>query len=67
MIANLCGSFWRQQLPTAKVTGLAHQLPANYSSDPCDRLIVATALAEGIALVTKDAKIRNCKPLSTIW
>ncbi len=31
------------------------------------RLIGATALAEGIALVTKDAKIRSCKQLSTIW
>jgi len=52
---------------TAKVAVLANQLPADYSSDPCDRLIGATALAEAIALVTKDAKIRNCKQLSTIW
>src|SRR6267143_368002 len=52
---------------TAKVAVLANQLPADYSSDPCDRLIGATALAEGIALVTKDAKIRSCKQLSTIW
>jgi PIN domain nuclease of toxin-antitoxin system len=52
---------------TAKVAVLANQLPADYSSDPCDRLIGATALAEGIALVTKDAKIRHCQQLSTIW
>ena len=52
---------------TAKVAVLANQLPGDYSSDPCDRLIGATALAEGIALVTKDAKIRNCKQLWTIW
>ena len=37
---------------TVKVAVLANQLPADYSSDPCDRLIGATALAEGIPLVT---------------
>jgi len=30
-------------------------------------LIGATALAEGIALVTKEAWIRNSKQLLTIW
>jgi PIN domain nuclease of toxin-antitoxin system len=52
---------------TAKIAVLANQLPHDYSSDPCDRLIGATALAEGIALVTKDARIRNCTQLQTIW
>jgi len=52
---------------TVKVAVLANQLPADYSRDPCDRLIGATALAEGITLVTKDAKIRRCKQIKTIW
>jgi len=52
---------------TAKVAVLANQLPADYSGDPCDRLIGATALAEGIALVTKDTRIRACKQIKTIW
>jgi len=52
---------------TVKVAVLANQLPADYSRDPCDRLIGATALAEGITLVTKNAKIRRCKQLKTIW
>ena len=52
---------------TVKVAVLANQLPADYASDPCDRLIGATALAEGIALVTKDVKIRSCKQIRTIW
>ncbi len=52
---------------TARGAVLANQLPPDYSTDPCDRLIGATALAEGIALVTKDSRIRNCKQLSTIW
>ena len=52
---------------TAKIAVLANQLPATYSTDPCDRLIGATALAEGFALVTKDRTIRNCKQIKTIW
>jgi PIN domain nuclease of toxin-antitoxin system len=52
---------------TAKIAALANQLPAEYSNDPCDRLIGATALAEGIVLVTKDTKIRDCKQLQTLW
>jgi PIN domain nuclease of toxin-antitoxin system len=52
---------------TAKVAVLANQLPADYSGDPCDRLIGATAVAEGIALVTKDARIRACRQIKTIW
>jgi PIN domain nuclease of toxin-antitoxin system len=52
---------------TAKVAVLANQFPADYSGDPCDRLIGATALAEGMALVTKDARIRACKQIKTIW
>jgi PIN domain nuclease of toxin-antitoxin system len=52
---------------TPKIAVLANQLPATYSSDPSDRLIGATALAEGITLVTKDRSIRTCKQISTIW
>jgi PIN domain nuclease of toxin-antitoxin system len=52
---------------TAKVAALANQFPADYSGDPCDRIIGATALAEGMILVTKDATIRACELLQTIW
>jgi PIN domain nuclease of toxin-antitoxin system len=52
---------------TTKVAALANQFSSDYSSDPCDRLIGATALAEGMVLITKDTKIRNCKQLQTLW
>jgi PIN domain nuclease of toxin-antitoxin system len=52
---------------TPRIAVLASQLPATYSRDPSDRLIAATAMSEGIALVTKDRTIRNCKQVKTIW
>ena len=52
---------------TVKVAVLANQLPTNYSGDPCDRLIGATALSEGLPLITKDRNIRGCRQLQTIW
>jgi PIN domain nuclease of toxin-antitoxin system len=52
---------------SVKIAVLANELSADYSSDPCDRLIGATALVEGIPLVTKDAKIRASKQVKTIW
>jgi PIN domain nuclease of toxin-antitoxin system len=52
---------------TTKVAALANQFSTDYSNDPCDRLIGATALAEGIVLVTKDARIRDCKQIQTLW
>jgi PIN domain nuclease of toxin-antitoxin system len=52
---------------TARIAVLANQFSPGYSSDPCDRLIGATALDEGVPLVTKDAKIRACKQVVTIW
>ena len=43
------------------------QLPAGYPKDPADRLIGATALVEGLSLVTADREIRLSKALATIW
>lgn len=52
---------------TPKVAALANQFSDEFSQDPCDRLIGATALAEGMALVTKDARIRASRQVRTIW
>lgn len=52
---------------TKQIALLANHLPATYPGDSSDRLIGATAMSEGIALVTKDRAIRNCKQIKTIW
>jgi PIN domain nuclease of toxin-antitoxin system len=52
---------------TPRIAVLASQFPPTYSKDPGDRLIGATALAEGIALVTKDRSIRSFRQIATIW
>lgn len=52
---------------TAEIAVLASQFPATYPGDPCDRLIGATALAEGVALITKDRGIRGYRAIRTIW
>jgi PIN domain nuclease of toxin-antitoxin system len=52
---------------TPTIAILANQLPATYPRDASDRLIGATALSEGIALITKDRTIRSCKQIKTIW
>jgi PIN domain nuclease of toxin-antitoxin system len=52
---------------TAEIAALATQFPENFPQDPVDRIIGATARAEGIALVTRDEKIRSSRLLKTIW
>lgn len=42
-------------------------LPATYPKDPADRIIGATALVEGLPLVTPDHNILRSKALPTIW
>jgi PIN domain nuclease of toxin-antitoxin system len=46
---------------------LALGLPPTYPNDPADRIIGATALAEGLPLLTADREIRRSKALRTIW
>jgi PIN domain nuclease of toxin-antitoxin system len=52
---------------TAQIATLATQFPEDFPKDPIDRLIGATARAEGIALVTRDEKIRSSPLIRTIW
>jgi PIN domain nuclease of toxin-antitoxin system len=45
----------------------AIELPASYPKDPADRLIGATALVEGLRLLTADRAIRRSRTIQTIW
>ena len=44
----------------------ALELPAAYPKDPTDRIIGATALIEGMPLLTADREIRRSRALHTI-
>jgi PIN domain nuclease of toxin-antitoxin system len=52
---------------TLEVALLTVQFPPDFPSDPMDRIIAATARAEGLPLLTADQRILNCPLLKTIW
>ena len=52
---------------TPTVAVLATQLPADFPGDPADRLIAATARAEGLRLVSRDVRLRASAAVETIW
>jgi PIN domain nuclease of toxin-antitoxin system len=51
----------------AAIAARSVQLPIAYPKDPMDRIIGATALVEGLALVTADRSIQQSKVVKTIW
>jgi PIN domain nuclease of toxin-antitoxin system len=51
----------------SRVCAKAMALPATFPKDPADRVIAATAITEGLALITADEHIRNSKVVRTIW
>jgi len=52
---------------TPEIAALAVRLRAGFPKDPADRLIAATASAEGVPLVTADERIRQAKVVQAIW
>lgn len=52
---------------TGRACTRALGLPSGYPKDPADRIIGATALVEGLSLITADGEIRRSKALQTIW
>jgi PIN domain nuclease of toxin-antitoxin system len=52
---------------TPEIAALATQFPADYPRDPADRIIGATARAEGITLITRDERIRRSPLIKTVW
>jgi PIN domain nuclease of toxin-antitoxin system len=52
---------------TGRACARAMSFPATYPKDPADRIIGATALVEGLSLITADREIRRSKLIHTIW
>ena len=52
---------------TPEIAALSVRLPDDFPKDPADRLIAATAMVEGMPLVTADARIRQSKVVETVW
>jgi PIN domain nuclease of toxin-antitoxin system len=52
---------------TSRICVGASSLPGGYPKDPADRIIGATALVNGLTLVTADAQIRKSRAIPTIW
>lgn len=52
---------------TAEIAAVGAQFGPGYPHDPADRIIGATALVAGLALVTRDEKIRASGLVPTIW
>jgi PIN domain nuclease of toxin-antitoxin system len=50
-----------------EITALAVRLPETFPKDPADRVIVATAMIDGMTLVTADTAIRKSKIVETLW
>jgi len=52
---------------TGRACARAMSFPTTYPKDPADRIIGATALVEGLSLITADREIRRSKLVPTIW
>lgn len=52
---------------SARACARAMTLPTGYPSDPADRVIGATALVEGLSLLTADREIRKSRAVQAIW
>ena len=52
---------------TARACACAAALPDSYPNDPVDRIIGATAIVEGLPLITADRAIAAAGAVHTIW
>ena len=52
---------------TPGIAAQASQFGTDYPQDPGDRIIGATALVEGLTLVTSDIAIRRSRYIRTLW
>lgn len=52
---------------TAAIAVKSLHFGERYPKDPMDRIIGATAVMNGMSLITRDEKIRDSKEVSCIW
>jgi PIN domain nuclease of toxin-antitoxin system len=52
---------------TPTVAALATHFPRDFPADPADRIIAATARSEGVALVSRDERLRASRLVDTVW
>jgi PIN domain nuclease of toxin-antitoxin system len=52
---------------TPSIAVLSTQFPRDFPGDPADRLIGATARAEGLILVTRDSGLRGSTLIKAVW
>jgi PIN domain nuclease of toxin-antitoxin system len=52
---------------SARASARTLELPADYPRDPADRIIGATAMAEGLTLITADGNIIRSKAVPVVW
>lgn len=64
---RLCASKMTVLPITPEIAARAVSFPDTFPKDPQDRLIGATALVEGIQLVTRDKQIKKSGMIPTIW
>lgn len=64
-IVELTGVVVREITP--EIAALAVHFPESFPGDPADRLIAATARAEGIPLVTADDRLHESPLVETLW
>jgi len=52
---------------TPSIAALATHFPESFPGDSADRLLAATARAEGVPLVSRDTRIRSSAVVETLW
>ena len=52
---------------TGRICAETMRLPDAYPKDSMDRLIGATAIVEGLTLITADAAIQRSNAVATVW